>query len=110
MSHPEEPPITAYDLTDPGDRRKSFEDQCQDLRHHILECAELVRLLLKHPHLENPLNGPGVISRQELNQALEYNQEICDNVMLAYRHLEDARMRLGKAIQASDGGASLYKD
>ncbi len=31
------------------------------------------------------------------------------NIMLAYRHLEDARMRLGKVIQAQDGGVSCYK-
>jgi hypothetical protein len=30
------------------------------------------------------------------------------NVVLAYRHLEDASMRLGKAIQAADGGVSVY--
>lgn len=30
------------------------------------------------------------------------------NIMLAYRHLEDARMRLGKVIQAEDGGVSVY--
>lgn len=30
------------------------------------------------------------------------------NVMLAFRHLEDASMRLGKAIQAVDGGVSVY--
>jgi hypothetical protein len=30
------------------------------------------------------------------------------NVMLAYRHLEDAAMRLGKAVQAFDGGQSVY--
>ena len=30
------------------------------------------------------------------------------NVMLTYRHLEDASMRLGKAIQALDGGVSVY--
>ena len=28
--------------------------------------------------------------------------------MLAVRHLEDARMRLGKVIQYSDGGVSIY--
>jgi hypothetical protein len=28
--------------------------------------------------------------------------------MLAYRHLEDASMRLGKVIQALDGGVSVY--
>jgi hypothetical protein len=30
------------------------------------------------------------------------------NVMLAYRHLEDASMRLGKAIQVLNGGTSVY--
>ena len=35
--------------------------------------------------------------------------EMIANVMLAYRHLEDARMRLGKVIQAYDGGVSVYK-
>jgi hypothetical protein len=30
------------------------------------------------------------------------------NVMLAFRALEDCRMRLGKAIEAYDGGASVY--
>ena len=36
------------------------------------------------------------------------NGEAIANVMLAYRHLEDASMRLGKAIQALDGGVSVY--
>jgi hypothetical protein len=34
--------------------------------------------------------------------------EAIANVMLAYRHLEDASMRIGKAMQALDGGASVY--
>ena len=34
--------------------------------------------------------------------------EMIANVQLAYRHMEDAIMRLGKAIQAFDGGKSVY--
>jgi hypothetical protein len=34
--------------------------------------------------------------------------EAIANLMLCYRHLEDASMRLGKAIQARDGGTSVY--
>ena len=34
--------------------------------------------------------------------------EMKANIMLAYRHLEDARMRLGKVVQASAGGKSVY--
>lgn len=34
--------------------------------------------------------------------------ETIANLMLTYRHLEDASMRLGKALQAIDGGVSVY--
>ncbi len=34
--------------------------------------------------------------------------EMRANLLLAYRHMEDARMRLGKAVQAYDGGVSCY--
>lgn len=34
--------------------------------------------------------------------------EMKANIMLSYRHLEDARLRLGKVIQAYDGGTSIY--
>lgn len=37
-----------------------------------------------------------------------YNAEAVENMTLAYRHLENASMRLGKAIQALDGGVSVY--
>ncbi len=38
----------------------------------------------------------------------ENRGEVLANVMLAYRHIEDARMRLGKVIQAFEGGVSIY--
>lgn len=34
--------------------------------------------------------------------------EILANITLTYRHLEDASMRLGKVIQATNGGISVY--
>lgn len=34
--------------------------------------------------------------------------EVIANLQLTYRCLEDASMRLGKAIQAHDGGISVY--
>jgi hypothetical protein len=34
--------------------------------------------------------------------------EAIANIMLAYRHLEDASMRLGKVLQALDNGVSVY--
>ena len=33
--------------------------------------------------------------------------EIAANIMLAYRHLEDSSMRLGKVMQAKNGGVSI---
>lgn len=38
----------------------------------------------------------------------ELDSEMIANVILSYRHLEDASMRLGKMIQASQGGVSIY--
>ena len=43
-----------------------------------------------------------------LKEHMEPVPEAIANVMLAYRHLEDASMRLGKCIQALDGGVSVY--
>jgi hypothetical protein len=39
---------------------------------------------------------------------VETSPEVIANITLAYRHLEDASMRLGKALQAIDGGVSVY--
>ena len=63
---------------------------------------ELVKSKVKnwqgHPALEPIDPNPNFLQQQEMKANLE----------LAYRHLEDARMRLGKAIQAFDGGKSCY--
>lgn len=40
--------------------------------------------------------------------SLETKSEILANIMLCYRHLEDAQMRASKAMQAFDGGVSVY--
>jgi len=59
---------------------------CEALRRELKPIAERVRALVW-------ANVPG---------------EACANLMLAFRHLEDASMRLGKAIQVLDGGTSVY--
>ena len=63
---------------------------CENLRREIKAIAERVGALGVGRRLEDT---PG---------------EAIANVTLAYRHLEDASMRLGKAIQALDGGVSVY--
>jgi len=62
---------------------------CELLRREIKSTADR---LLAYRDLRDP-STPG---------------EAVANATLAYRHLEDASMRLGKAIQALDGGVSVY--
>ncbi len=42
----------------------------------------------------------------QVGAPLDNPGETIANITIAYRHLEDAAMRFGKAIQASDGGVS----
>lgn len=58
-------------------------------RTDIGSVAERVKALMKHSVLLAP--GPADPA------------EVKANIMLAYRHLEDARMRLGKVLQAYEG-------
>lgn len=45
-----------------------------------------------------------VITRNDIHGSLDI--EVGNNIELAVRHLEDAAMRFGKAIQACSGGVS----
>lgn len=38
----------------------------------------------------------------------ELGSEAIANTILAFRHVEDAAMRLGKVLQAVNGGVSIY--
>jgi hypothetical protein len=64
------------------------------LRNEIQTTADKVKALLNSPAVSG--KDPAVAG------------EIRANIMLSFRHLEDARMRLGKAIQAAEGGVSIY--
>ena len=59
---------------------------CENLRRELKPIAERVRRLADD----------------------QTNPEAAVNVILSYQHLEDASMRLGKAIQALDRGISVY--
>ena len=56
----------------------------------------------------NWMDHPEVIDMEATRAILDRKGEILSNLKLAYRHLEDARMRIGKVIQAYDGGKSKY--
>lgn len=75
-----------------------FKESCFDLRLNIAVLKTKLKILkadtaanIMGP-VEHPIDLP----------------EILANLQLAYRHLEDARMRIGKAVQAYDGGNSCY--
>jgi len=66
----------------------TFEDYCNELRGQI----EILKKDVK----------------DILGTTKDMDREVGANTMLSYRHLEDARMRLGKAIQAFSDGVSIY--
>ncbi len=74
-----------------------FVSRCDYLRATILEVGKDVLSLKKHKDID--IDFP---------EKVEPLGEIMANIMLAYRHLEDARMRIGKVIQAYEGGTSKY--
>ena len=70
-------------------------------------CNE-VRGLIKTAATANKFLADIVKANEHAAGPKEDKGEMIANLMLAYRHLEDASMRLGKAIQAHDGGVSVY--
>lgn len=74
----------------------TFGDECAWHRQLIRDIGSFTKALMNHPIFEQDA------------EVGEDRGEMKANIMLAYRHLEDARMRLGKAIQAYDGGVSAY--
>jgi len=78
-----------------------FDDECGRLREHLRHIGAQVLKLKKHPILTSDLNDPPIPTPD--------TGEMVANVQLSYRHIEDAIMRLGKAIQAFDGGKSVYQ-
>lgn len=73
-----------------------FKEACLKIREELKAYEGRIKNLLNDPFF----NGEQLFSGQ--------HGEMKANVMLAFRHLEDLRMRLGKAIQAFDGGTSVY--
>jgi len=72
-----------------------FEEKCADLRTGINRiCVRLLELKA----------SPRLASEEAY---VGQHGEMFANIMLAYRHLEDARMRVGKILQAADDGVSI---
>ena len=77
------------------DGQMTVKEICDKLRVDIKGTGDLVHVLLTHPETEAEDKYP--------NQ----RGEMKANIMLAYRHLEDARMRVGKILQAAGDGISI---
>jgi len=92
--------MTGGDTLPDFEPQRDFKESCFDLRGTI-EVIKLNVKLLK----AKTANGIGIVGSSEQPMAVS---EILANLQLAYRHLENARMRLGKAVQVYDGGGSCY--
>lgn len=73
-----------------------FDEKCSEARSFLKVWGKKVLELKEHIVFTEP-----AVEGQDRG-------EMTANIMLAYRHMEDAAMRLGKAIQAFDGGKSAY--
>lgn len=74
---------------------ESFDEHCKQLREKLRQIGPEVKAMMNHHDFGEPRPGSDT-------------GEMKANIMLSYRHVEDAIMRLGKAIQAYDGGTSVY--
>ena len=82
-------------MCEPTVAEPTMQNVCDILRDQIKHIALTTKILLDHSDMkaENKYGG----QRSEMKA----------NVMLAYRHLEDARMRIGKILQAAGDGISI---
>lgn len=77
----------------------NFKDGCFGMRADIELVKSKCWNWLSHPEFN--------VENTSVDNVAQHG-EMWDNIKLAYRHLEDARMRIGKAVQAYDGGKSCY--
>lgn len=82
-----------------------FIRRVNEQREGIKRTAALVKEIKTSALTGNHL---GTTEADSAISKVEDRGEVIANLTLAYRHLEDASMRLGKAIQAADGGTSVY--
>jgi hypothetical protein len=76
----------------------TFDDVMDDIRVEIKDIAQRVQSIKEYKQ-SKPSPEPGTN---------ENVGEIMANLTLAYRHLEDASMRIGKVKQHRNGGVSIY--
>lgn len=82
---------------------EDIESACKVLRDDIESLKGRVALLLVDPAMMDP-DGP----LEGVNIPNSRNGNMAANITLVFRALEDARMRLGKVMQAFQGGISIF--
>lgn len=88
--------VSGNPMPEPPKAVADIKDLAYDLRADVLDVTKRVGELRTHPD----------VCDRDVNST--QRDEMHANILLAYRHLEDARMRLGKVVQAYDGGESCY--
>jgi len=78
------------------DRPMTIEEACNQLRGELKGYEDSVRSLMGDVKFKHEQYFPG------------QHSEMKANIMLTVRHLEDARMRLGKVLQYADDGVSIF--
>jgi hypothetical protein len=78
-----------------GIHKMAFEDLGNELRKKIKVIGDEVFATKQH----------SIFSGEQ--SYVNCHSEMQANIMLTYRHLEDARMRVGKIMQAYQGGVSI---
>jgi len=77
------------------EQEMTFNERCDLMRKQIGIDAQIIKYLKE----ARVFDGEEAYSGQ--------HDEMKDNITLAYRHLEDARMRVGKILQAAGDGVSI---
>ena len=77
-------------------------EHCELIRGELEAIKGHVGSLLQHYDLRSLSLSPLVPDLDDPRQEVTYN------LVATYRHFEDARMRMGKVMQALDGGTSVY--
>ena len=74
---------------------ENLKETCDKLRKDIADSGVMAKDLMLHSDFDGEQSYVG------------QHSEMKANIMLTYRHLEDARMRVGKILQAAGDGVSL---
>ena len=82
---------------------EKIQSECDHLRERINQTKKEVVDLHDHDDIDSSPDKD--LSPGNVPQSCKDNMHA--NITLAFRHLEDVRMRLGKVMQAAHGGESI---